>query len=83
MGRAVHDGRDAAQAGGSHWTFQFRRNQSNQGRGGYAALHILISYKPTLAITHEHNINCSGPKVPNNCSSLIVGSEENRMIRCS
>lgn len=31
----------------------------------YAVLHILISYKPTLAITHEHNINCSGPKVPN------------------
>lgn len=65
MGRALHDGRDAARAGGSCWTFQFRRNQSNQGRGGYAVLHILISYKPTLAITHEHNINCSGPKVPN------------------
>lgn len=65
MGRALHDGRDAARAGGSRWTFQFCRNQSNQGRGGYATLHILISYKPTLAITHEHNINCSGPKVPN------------------
>lgn len=53
--------------GGSCWTFQFLRNQSNQSRGGYAALHILISSKaphtPRQSPTSTY-INCSGPQVP-------------------